>query len=225
VAGIEDYRPYHIVSDSGGLGGLDFDVLKVILGNLGCDLEIRPLPWTRHLFELETGDVDIASPVAKTVEREAYAYFSVPYLQAQELLFVQKNEERQYASLLDFFDKGRRLGAIRSYAYGGDYDELSAKYGHLISLQDDEGPLIRQLNIGRVDAVIGEYFATKYEISKLGLSDSVVPSQTLVSEDDLYFMFSKASVNTVFVEAFNRELSRLQQNGQIDEIFETYLRN
>jgi len=222
VAGIEDYRPYHIIDGPDQIGGMDFDVLELILERMGCDLEKRPLPWIRHLNDLKEGRVDIASPVARTPEREVFARYSEVYLRAPELLFVHEDKPDETRSLSAFFEAGNRLGIIRGYVYGGEFVNLSEQYPDQITAQDSEEPLLRQLEFGRVDAVIGDLFVMSHEIKKLGLGSLIVPSNVIVSNDPLYFMFSRKSVSEEFVLAFNNELNQMRTSGELDRIIDKY---
>ncbi|MTI45732.1 ABC-type amino acid transport substrate-binding protein [Roseibium hamelinense] len=222
VAGTEDYRPYQIVEGT-SVSGMDFEVLELILARMGCELEIRIMPWTRHLKGIEDGDVHAASPVAKSPEREEYAYFSIPYLKSREVLFVPPEHRADHTSLREFFEAGKILGAVRDYVYGGDFVALSKEFDTQITVQDTEEPMLKQVAIGRIDAVIGDAFVVTSVISQLGLREEVVRSTTVVSEDDVYFMFSKAAVSLKFIDRFNAELQQMQESGEFARITAKYL--
>lgn len=221
IAGAADYRPYNIV-EGDKVRGMDFEVIETILGRLGCDLVKVPLPWTRHLNALRIGTVDIATPVTKTPGREEFAYFSAPYIQADEVLFVRVENVDTHGSLDDFFLNDKRLGVVRDYAYGGSFPALSEAYPHLIETTDSLELNIRQLELGRVDAILGETYVVASVIQSLGLSKVIKPTEVIVASEPNYIMFSKQSVSRDFVAAFSRELQILQQNGEFDRITARY---
>ncbi|XYK80287.1 MAG: substrate-binding periplasmic protein [Labrenzia sp.] len=221
IAGAGDYRPYNIVEGE-EVRGMDFEVIETILGKLGCDLVKVPLPWTRHLNALRNGTVDIATPVTKTPEREAFAYFSAPYIQADEVLFVRAENVDTYESLGDFFQNDKRLGVVRDYAYGGSFPALSEAYPHLIEMTDSLELNLKQLELGRVDAILGETYVVTSEIQSLGLSKVIKPTNAIVASEPNYIMFSKRSVSQDFVAAFSKELQTMQENGEFDRITARY---
>jgi polar amino acid transport system substrate-binding protein len=221
IAGASDYRPYQKVDDN-EVSGMDFEVIAVVLDKLGCGLETQALPWARHLKGLEDGNVDIASPVSKTEEREAFAHFSSPYVDAQEVLFVPAGKEGEYSSLADFFEKGGKLGTIREYAYGGDFNDLKDKYGSQIDDTDSQESNLKKLAAGRIDATLGEVFVVSEDIKRLGFGDKVVASNVIISSDASYIMFSKKSVPEEFVTAFSEQMQAIKSSGEFDTITAKY---
>ncbi|WP_422377546.1 substrate-binding periplasmic protein [Roseibium sp.] len=221
LAGASDYRPYQKVEGK-DVSGMDVEVLEAVLGKLGCSLKIDALPWARHLKGIQDGSVDIASPVSKTEERESYAHFTSPYVNARQLLFVAPGNETASVDLTAFFAGGGKLGAIREYAYGGDYMTLKETHAGQVDETDSLESNLKKLAAGRVDATLGEEFVVGAEIKRLGLGDKVVASETVISSDPSYFMFSKASVPEEFVAAFSAELQKMKDNGEFDAIIAKY---
>ncbi|MTI04310.1 amino acid ABC transporter substrate-binding protein [Roseibium denhamense] len=221
IAGASDYRPYQKV-EGDTITGMDFEVLGAVLGKMGCSLEVQSLPWARHLKGVEDGSVDIASPVSKTAEREAFATFSEPYVDAQEVLFVTPGSETSYPSLSAFFESGGKLGVIREYAYGGDFASLQENYPDQIDDTDSLESNLKKLAAGRIDATLGETYVVSEEIKRLGLSDKVVASETVISSDATYFMFSSTSVPEDFVAAFSAEMQAMKESGEFDSLTSKY---
>ncbi|WP_428523874.1 substrate-binding periplasmic protein [Roseibium sp.] len=221
IAGASDYRPYQKV-EGNDVSGMDFEVIAVVLDKLGCALETQALPWARHLKGLEDGNVDIASPVSKTAEREAFAHFSSPYVDAQEVLFVPAGKEGEYSSLADFFEKGGKLGTIREYAYGGDFNDLKDKHAGQIDETDSQESNLKKLAAGRIDATLGEVFVVSEDIKRLGLGDKVAASNVVISSDASYIMFSKKSVSEDFVTAFSDQMQAMKDSGEFDMITAKY---
>ncbi|WP_420414251.1 substrate-binding periplasmic protein [Roseibium sp.] len=221
IAGASDYRPYQKV-DGKEISGMDFEVIGAVLEKLGCRLDAKALPWARHLKGIEDGDVDIASPVSKTAEREAFANFSSPYVDAQEVLFVRAGNEGTYSSLADFFEKGGKLGTIREYAYGGDFSALKDKYAGQIQETDSQESNLKKLAAGRIDATLGEVFVVSEDVKRLGFSDKVTKASFLISSDPSYIMFSKKSVPAEFVAAFSEQMQAMKASGEFEAITAKY---
>ncbi|WP_428647631.1 substrate-binding periplasmic protein [Roseibium sp.] len=221
IAGAGDYRPYQIV-EADNVSGMDFDVIEAILEKMGCSLKKVPLPWARHLKAMQNGQVDIASPVTMTPERAAFARFTKPYIVANEVLFVAADTDVTYDNLAAFFSKGYRLGVIREYAYGGDYPDLRDIYAGQIETTDSLELNLKQLLLGRVDAILGETYVVSAEIRKLRLAGKVKSTGVVVASEPNYIMFARKSVPAAFVAAFDAELQAMKANGAFDRITEKY---
>jgi len=221
IAGAGDYRPYNIVEGQ-KVSGMDFEVIEAILDKMGCGLTKVPLPWARHLNAMKNGLVDIATPVTKTPERESFARFTEPYIIANEVLFVTEDAVASYDSLGAFFEAGNRLGVIREYAYGGAYPALSETYAGQIETTDSLELNLKQLMLGRVDAILGETYVVAAEIAKLRLGDKVKATDVVVASEPNYIMFARKSVPEDFVSAFNAELQAMKDSGEFERITEKY---
>ena len=224
IAGAGDYRPYNIV-EGDQVSGMDFEVIETILDKMGCGLKKVPLPWARHLNAMQNGTVDIATPVTKTPERETFARFTEAYILANEVLFVRHDTKAAYDSLAAFFEAGNRLGVIREYAYGGAYPALSETHADQIEMTDSLELNLKQLLIGRVDAILGETYVVSAEINKLRIGDKVRATDVVVASEPNYIMFARKSVPEAFVAAFDAELQALKDSGEFERITEKYKSN
>lgn len=221
IAGAGDYRPYNIV-EGNAVSGMDFEVIETILNKMGCRLTKVPLPWARHLNAMQNGTVDIATPVTKTPDREAFAHFTAPYIVADEILFVTAGTRPRYKSLASFFEQGNRLGVIREYAYGGNFPKLKEAYSGQIETTDSLELNLKQLVLGRVDAILGETFVVSAEIAKLRLADKIKATDVVVASEPNYIMFAKKSVPAEFVAAFDAELQAIKDSGDFERITGKY---
>ena len=61
------------------LTGLDVQLLRTVFGKMGIELQIDPVSWRQHLQDVKDGTRDIAGGAYRNKEREAYAYYSIPY--------------------------------------------------------------------------------------------------------------------------------------------------
>ena len=60
--------------DNETLKGIDVDIVKAVLGSIGCTPTFKNLPWERQLLYLESGELDMVTNASKQPEREAYAH-------------------------------------------------------------------------------------------------------------------------------------------------------
>jgi len=221
VFAADDYPPYQVIADD-TVAGMDIAVLGLVFSRMGCDMTVEVMPWPRQLNGVRSGAVDVISPATWTEERASFATFSVPYLVTVERLFVLSGRENAYADLRSFFERGGRLGVMRAYAYGGEFEEFRGEFSSQIDETDELAANIRKIDAGRLDATIGDERVMKMNIRNAGMEGRVVPGSVKVSSYPLFFMFSKESIPEDFVAKFNLHLSELQDSGQLDEITARY---
>jgi len=118
--------------------------------------------------------------------------------------------------------KAVKLGTIREYAYGGDFDSLKAKYGGQIEETDSQESNLKKLSAGRIDATLGELFVVSEDVKRLGLQEKVAAASFLISSNPSYIMFSKKSVSAEFVDAFSAQMQALKAAGEFDVITQKY---
>ena len=119
--GWEPWKPYQYKNDKGQLTGLDIELVKLIVDNMGCQLHSKQAPWKRQLNETKEGKIDLLAGASMTDERKQWAYFTAPYRQETRALFVRKGESTQYSihSLQDLVSKQFKLG-ITHGVYNGE---------------------------------------------------------------------------------------------------------
>jgi polar amino acid transport system substrate-binding protein len=75
-----DPYQYEVVKDElKHLTGLDVQLLRAVFGKMGVELQIDPVGWRQHQQDVKDGTRDIAGGAFRSQEREAYAYYSIPY--------------------------------------------------------------------------------------------------------------------------------------------------
>jgi len=65
------WEPY-AYEENGGYKGLGYEVMDMVLNNLGVEYDFELLPWSRALKMAETGEADAVSLITHKEDREAY---------------------------------------------------------------------------------------------------------------------------------------------------------
>lgn len=224
LAGAEAYEPYLTIG-ADGVHGLDVDVVRAVLERLGCAVTFQEMPWPRHLFALETGEVDLATSAAVTPEREAYAHFTTAYVRARIVLFARAEDAERWSSLEAFFadETAPILGAVRGHNYSATFQRFRETRAHQVEETNDNDQNLQLLTLGRIDGTPGNEFVMSAAMDRLGVQDVIVATNVVLYEEGSHIMFSKASVPEDFVSAFNRTLETLMADGTLEEIFARYL--
>ncbi len=124
--GWEPWKPYQYIDENKQLTGLDIDLIRAIVKNMGCEVQLEKTPWRRQLFEAEYGRMHLVASASMTEERKKWAYFSESYREHKRVLFVLKGtvNRYQFESLKDIIGTDFNLGVVRGVYQGEEFARL-----------------------------------------------------------------------------------------------------
>lgn len=228
------WDPYQFTEPRDGervLTGVDVELSRAVSQAAGFTVRQGYLPWKEHHARLRDGTTDIASGATWTPERAEYAYFSRPYRQETNVLYLRRGEvhEHDYAdigAMLDGFrSSGRRLGLVAGFAYADAQinayiaDPANAD---LIVFADNEYQNLRNLLDKVVDGVIADRLVATTTAWRGGWR-AQVEEHPLRFSTDIHFMFSKQSVSPETVRRFDEAIVRLEEDGELRRIVGAFL--
>ncbi|MBT3273162.1 MAG: transporter substrate-binding domain-containing protein, partial [Spirochaetales bacterium] len=109
VATDATWPPMEYIDENKDIIGFDIDLLSLAAEMGGFEVEFRNTAWDGIFGGLDNGDYDaVISSVTITVERQAEMDFSIPYINAGQVLIVQ-NSTSGVTTLADL--KGKSVGA------------------------------------------------------------------------------------------------------------------
>lgn len=193
------WLPYMYRDEAGNLAGLDYELVKGILGRAGCDYVFVEYPSKRALVGVERGEIDLVAGASITPERRTYGRFSRSYREERIVLMVRAGERRAYpgTSLAELMARHDLvLGAINGGYYGDEYGQLDrtalVSSGQLVLMPDNER-LLNLLALGRIDAIAGDAASLYMTAEKLGVRDQVTLHDHVLSQDVVHLLLSKRS--------------------------------
>ncbi|MFE8072271.1 transporter substrate-binding domain-containing protein [Marinobacteraceae bacterium S3BR75-40.1] len=221
----EPWPPYQYEHE-GQVTGLDVELVKAMGEAADCHIRFIKLPWARALDELKRGILDVAPGGSKTTERETYARFSAPYREEAMVLFVPGDTVATLAvdSINELMAQDFRLGVTRDYFYGKDFEKLQQdpQINRRISSVATTRQNFQKLMVGRIDGLLADRFVGTYLIRQLGLEGKVEAYPLVVHRNNIFLMFSKASVDEAVVERINAALATIRSNGTYQRILDDY---
>lgn len=227
VLGYEHYPPYQLVTPQ-GVTGLDIDLVRAVFERLpGYELELREMPWKRHLIELEAGRVDLAAGALRTPEREAFAYFSATCREDIISCFVGRDAlERIPASLEAIVAEPTiALGIVRGYAYGPAFERLrdnGAIRCRLVEVGSIDA-LVGMVASRRVDVILADLYSGSYAIRSHDAGERIVVHPARVASGTVHVMASRRSLAPEFITAFDRALAELREDGSHAAILQRWV--
>ena len=224
----DDDPPFSMLMPDGEVAGIDVDLNRAALAQLGCQIRLRKLPWARALRELELGRLDILPGAFRRPERELYAHFSGAVLPpSRNILFMRQQALEQWpvSRLVELQNTPFRLGAQINVFYGPDFQQVMSDpaFTARVTMVANRTSLWRMTERGRIDGVIANEYTGVYEVAQLGLSEQIKASAVVVSSEPAEVAFSKASNDPEFVQAYASVLQQLVADGTYAQIVERYI--
>ncbi len=197
------------------LTGYDIEVMNAIAEDLGLETEYVNSSFDTIFRDVAQGRFDIVAAASTiTPEREQTVDFSDPYYEAQQALLVEEGSD--IASVDDL--GGATVGAqdgTTGETFANDETDAATVRGF------PQGPdAINALVNGQVDAVIIDQPVALDAVEQQEGVEIIEEIQT----GELYG-FALAPDSDSLREAVNQSLTRLKENGTLDELYRDYFEN
>jgi arginine/lysine/histidine transporter system substrate-binding protein len=208
-----DYAPFEYIETekSDEIIGFDVDLAKAITSKLGYKLEIKDMDFNGLVQALKSGQADfVLAGMTPTEKRKKNVDFSDIYYTAQHMIISKQDSGIE--SLEDL--KGKTVGVQLGSIQEGKAKEINEKVAITIQDRNRIPELIQEIKSGRFDAAIIEdtvakgYFANDKDLKGFTISDDPEEAGSAIA-------FQK---NSELTEKFNKELKKMKENGELDEL-------
>jgi polar amino acid transport system substrate-binding protein len=218
--GIANEVPYGYEDDSGNVTGEAPEVARVVLAELGIDeIEAQVVDFGALIPGLQAGQFDmIAAGMYINEERASQILFSDPDYCVGEAFAVPDGNPLGLSDLQSVVDTPEATIAILSGAVEEGYAETAGVPDEQIELFTDVNAQYDALEAGRVDAVIG---TTLTVTTQADATDGIEATESFfpLDEDGEEILgcggFGFRNEDQAFRDAFNDELNRLQDEGEL----------
>lgn len=212
-----EFAPFEYY-ERGKIVGFDIDLINEYCKYLDVRADINDMDFDAMLLFTYKGKSDCAiSGITKNSKREEVFTFSDPYFQSNQVVVVAKNSEYFPLSNKDdvlnrLSEKRARIGCQRGttseYYILGTGDERMRGIPNTTCVPFDTVVMaIKDLNEGRLDAVIGDDVPLNYILSSYEKL-AIIPNISLLDEN-LCVAFGKN--NFTLVDSFNTFLANNQE--------------
>ena len=201
-AGFAPYEYY----DNGKITGVDIEIAQYIADYLNKELVIKDVAFDSIISEVRTGKSDIgAAGISYTEERSKQVDFTINYAESKQVVIVKKDSYIKDPSYLINQKVAVQLGTTADSYLTENYPrlEIVREKKFLAAIQD--------LKDNKVVAVVMDELPAKQLIT----DDMVILNEPLLI--DSYGMVVKQG-NTELLEASNKVIQDLKDNGKIDEM-------
>ena len=207
------FPPYEMTTDSGDLEGIDIEVAGAIAKKLGLELQVDDMDFDAALLAAQQGKSDIVmAGVSVTEERQKVMEFSDSYATGVQVIIVKEDSEIASVEDLDGKMIGTQRGTTGNIYCTDDYGE-----DH-ITTYDNGLTAVQALMNGQVDCVVIDQEPAKaFVAANQGLK---ILDTEYVSED---YAIGMAKGNTALLNAVNKALAELQEDGTVQSIVDKYI--
>lgn len=219
VLATEPWAPYRMVDAAGNLGGIDVDLVRALEEKMGVTIEIVLHPWSRCLELMRDGEVDLMSGLAWSEDRSLYIQYLRPsYHSVQPVFYTLAGKGSAIASYNDLF--GKRIGQSMKSVYFEPYNsDLRLFKVDLLT----ETQILQLLSLGRIDVAVGTDPNISWDIKRLGYKGTLERAAYIPPvKTDLFIGISKKSGALTSVDALERALTELIQDGSVAGFIEKY---
>ncbi len=222
VSGSNQWHPIAYSNEDNTLAlGIAYDVTQELAKalNLPISFDVK-MPWARAMKMLDEGEIDMMAGVYLTKQRTDKYLFTLPVTNDTLNVFVKRGNEFNYQKFKDL--AGKRIDLIRGTSLGNEFD--SYMQGHLvISEMNTFSQQMARLNVGRSDIVVLDPFTAASVLKELKLSKDIVMLKKPVVVNPVHLIFSKKSPCVKHLDAMNKLIEKMQENGRLSEIRGNYL--
>ncbi len=218
VATDATWPPMQFINEQRELVGFDIDLMRMIAGEAGMEVEFRNTAWDGIFAGLAAGQYDaIISSVTITEERRQTMDFSIPYINAGQVLIVRQNETG-VTTLADL--RGRTAGA--QIGTTGAF-EIQAVSGVELRSYDELGLAIEDLALGRIDGVVADTpIAADFVLQNENYRGRLkIVGEPFTQE---YYGIAVQRGNSALLDRINAALQTLLDSGRVAALEDQWLR-
>ena len=211
------FPPYEMTTDDGGFAGIDVEIATAIAKKLGLELEILDMDFDAALLAVNEGKSDmVMAGVTVNEDRKLVMDFTDSYATGIQVVIVKEGSDVTMDNLGE-----KMIGAQRGttgYIYASDSPENGGYGEDHVTAYDNGASAVQALINGQVDCVIIDNApAQEYVKANPGLTTL---DGEWVTEN---YAIGCNKGNTKLVEAINKALKELTDDGTVQQIVDKYI--
>lgn len=210
-----DFPPYEFEAN-GQAEGILVEIVGKIFQRANISLELEFLPFKRAYAYTLRGEIDGLFNFYKTPKRLAGFDYSDVILKNPLVLFVKKGSKITFNTLTDL--KGLRIGVMRGYTYGPEFDESTA---FIKEIGDSHESNFKKLAVGRLDVYVCDNLVGMHVVRKLRLMSEfdILPVPLIIMDGHIGFTKNKHQPT---IRKINEIIKAMRQSGEIDQVISNY---
>lgn len=217
IVGLDNtFVPMGFLDEKNELVGFDIDLAKEAFKRAGYEPQFENIVWSMKEQTLNNKNIDcIWNGYSITESRKEKVAFSKPYLENRQIIVVMSDKSFEKMADLKDMVVGTQAGSTGLEAIESNQEFLSLmKNGEPQTYETYESAL-RDLEIGRVDAIVGDEVLLKYYMKQKGQEKYKVLKEDLGKEQ---YGIGFRKEDEALREAVDKALDEMKADGTFDKI-------
>ncbi|TVR58726.1 MAG: basic amino acid ABC transporter substrate-binding protein [Spirochaetaceae bacterium] len=212
------WPPMEFVNEDREIVGFDIDMIRAAAEAAGFQAEFRNTAWDGIFAGLATGEYDaVVSSVTITEDRKETMDFSIPYINAGQVLIVQMGEQG-VSTLADL--SGREVGAQIGTTGAFEVDKVA---GVTLRTYDEIGLAVEDLANGRIAGVVADTpIAADFVLQNENYSARLKIVGEPFTEE--FYGVAVRKGNAAVLDRVNDGLQKIIDSGRMEELKDKWLR-
>lgn len=222
IIGLDDtFAPMSFRDTDGQIVGFDVDLAEAIGEDIGVSFEFQAIDWTMKETELNTGNIDLIwNGYTITDERKEKVAFSDSYLENKQIIVTLADSDIQTKADLAGKTVSTQQASASQDAIEADESGIIAEFeGGQPVLYATFTDVFNDLDSGRSDAIVVDEVLGRYIMKQKGADNYKVLDDNFGEEE---YGVGMRKEDTRLQDAINQGLADLQENGQYQEIYQTW---
>jgi polar amino acid transport system substrate-binding protein len=217
LVNVDEANPPFMYGERSKAMGLYPRLVKAAFAHMPVPLQIEAKPWKRALAELEEGRAGVAG-LYKTSERLRKFDYSGQIFVERLMVYFHTENPIAFSRIGDL--KGWRIGVIRGWSYGDDFDRLRQSGTLTVEEVAADDQNFQKLATKRLDAVLivseaGTALAPGYANLR------AAPEPLAVNPT--YLAFAQSSKRRDLLKRFDAALGEMRKSGEYQKIVQEEL--
>lgn len=222
----EEFPPYNYAID-GKVLGISTEVVHAVFTELNLNFEPQVVPWARALLSTEKSDNTLIYSIGRIKKRETRFQWVGVIAPTKNFLFGHADRTYSDLSLLENAKAYRILTVNKSVREQYLQSKGFEKDKQLLSVFDYYKGL-QMFADKKADLWAMNEFVAYYHVQQAGMKVKKLLKPVLsleeISPEGYYMAFGNKTEKTV-VDAFQKALSTLKENGQYQQIVDRFLQS
>ncbi|WP_297134457.1 amino acid ABC transporter substrate-binding protein [Terrisporobacter sp.] len=211
------YFPMGFLDENGDTVGFDIDLATETFKRLGMNVKFQSIDWSMKETELKSGNIDaIWNGYSLTEERKEKVAYTDSYMQNAQLIVTLKDSSIKTKNDLKGKIVGTQQGSAGMEALEKDIEIINSIDGKQPILYDTFDKVFRDLEAGRIDALVGDETLVKYYIKQKGEEKYKILDDNFGKED---YVVAFRKDDTELRDKVNNTIKEIKEDKKFDEIY------
>lgn len=217
------FVPMGFLDEKGDTVGFDVELAKETFKRLGMEVKFQPIDWSMKETELnDSKTVDVLwNGYSITDERKKIVSYTEPYLQNKQIIVTLSDSKVNSKADLKDKEVGTQQGSTALDAVEKDKDFMNSLKGGAPVLYDTYDKALRDLEIGRTSAVVGDEVLIRYYMGQKGEDKYKVLKEDFGLED---YVVATSKENPELCKKINETLKEMKKDGAFDKIYDKWFK-